>query len=252
MATPPRYRRPVTGRPLYHSFAWAYDVVTAAPGGPDAAVVGTVLEENGVEPGARVLDAGCGTGRYAQELARAGFAVTGVDRSAELLAVARERAPEVEFERGDLRVWTGGAPFDAVLCRGVLNDCITDEDRRAVVGGLGRALRPGGVLLVDVRDWAGSVEHYRVKPVHEASAATSEGEFTFRSETAVDPERRLLRVHERIALEGDAEESEFTMRPWTRGELEAALRDAGFHRIEDAPDLGARADRIVVTAIRSP
>lgn len=252
MAAPARYRRPVTGRPLYHSFAWAYDVVTAAPGGPDAAVVASVFEEHGVESGARVLDAGCGSGRYAAELARAGFAVTGVDRSAELLAVARERAPEVEFEEGDLRVWTPRAPFDAALCRGVLNDCIGDEDRQAAVDGLGRALRPGGVLLVDVRDWDGSVERYRRASMHEVSAATPEGTFTFTSATALDPEQRVLRVGERIALEEHVEGFDFTMRPWTRDELEATLRDAGFDRIEGAPGLGARADRIVVTAVRRP
>jgi SAM-dependent methyltransferase len=248
MAAASGYRASVTGRPLYHSFAWAYDLVVTAPAGPGATAVAEALRARGLRPGATVLDAGCGGGRHAAELVGAGFAVTGLDRSPELLAVARERVPDARFEEGELRDWSPGAPFDAVLCRGVLNDLISDEDREAAAGGLRRALGPGGLLLADVRDWKASVEHYRAKPVHEAAAATFGGIFAFRSETTVDPERRLLRVRERIALDEHLEEYDFTMRCWTREELESTLRAAGFDAIEDAPGLGARSDRITVTA----
>src|SRR5436190_334608 len=44
-----------------------------------------------------VLDAGCGTGRMAQELAQRGVAVVGVDLDGDMLAVARRRAPEVPW-----------------------------------------------------------------------------------------------------------------------------------------------------------
>ena len=247
MAALPRYRRPVTGRPLYHSFAWAYDLVVPEPAGPGAAAVVEALRG---APGMRVLDAGCGSGRYAAELMAAGFEVTGIDRSAELLAVARERVPGADFVVADLRDWAPRSPFDAALCRGVLNDCVDDGEREAAVAGLARALRPGGVLLVDVRDWDGSVEHYRAKPAHRVSAQSPRGRVTFASETEVDLERRLLLVRERIALEGDVESSNFTMRPWTREELLGLLRAAGFGQIA-AADLGARADRIVLTAFRS-
>ncbi|MFI5619804.1 class I SAM-dependent methyltransferase [Streptomyces sp. NPDC051567] len=66
--------------------------------------------------GARVLDAGSGTGRPAAEaLVRAGCEVTGIDVSAEMVALARARVPQARFERADVRTYTPpGAGFDAV------------------------------------------------------------------------------------------------------------------------------------------
>ena len=76
-------------RPFYHEFAWAYDALIARPVEDEAAGMAARLATRGVGPGAAVLDAGCGSGRYAVALARLGYMVTGVDRSRELLAQAR-------------------------------------------------------------------------------------------------------------------------------------------------------------------
>ena len=244
-----RYRRAVTPRPLYHSFAWAYDLVVARPGGPDVAAIIDALTASAITPGARVLDAGCGSGRYADELARAGYGVTGVDRSRELVEVARERSGGASFEVADLRTWTAPEPFDAALCRGVLNDLISDDDRRAAVAGLRRALRDGGVLIADVRDWDASVEHYRANPTFERRVETDRGTFEFRSETALEPAARILRVSERIAVGEAVEESDFAMRCWTREELDATLRAVGFAEVDFASLAPRREDRIVAVAV---
>lgn len=64
-----------------------------------------------------VLELGCGTGRVAIPLARAGLRVTGVDLSPAMLAIARERAAgvEVRFVEADLRALDLGERFDAVI-----------------------------------------------------------------------------------------------------------------------------------------
>jgi 2-polyprenyl-3-methyl-5-hydroxy-6-metoxy-1,4-benzoquinol methylase len=49
-----------------------------------------------------VLDAGCGTGRIARELARRGLAVVGVDLDDVMLATARRKAPDIEWHTADL------------------------------------------------------------------------------------------------------------------------------------------------------
>ena len=71
------------------------------------AEVGFFEKALALRPGARVLDAPCGHGRHAVELARRGFRVTGLDRSAELLARARSARPEEGVSRstcgGDMR-----------------------------------------------------------------------------------------------------------------------------------------------------
>jgi SAM-dependent methyltransferase len=73
-------------RPLYGSLAWAYDLVVERPAGGPAEAVAARLRSLGVPPGSLVVDAGCGTGRYAAALAEAGFRVIGLDRSAALRA----------------------------------------------------------------------------------------------------------------------------------------------------------------------
>ena len=80
-------------------------------------------------PGAEVVDAGCGTGRYAMELARRGYRVDGIDVSPELVDVAKRAAAEshgpVSF--GSATSWTCRTnAIGRILCRGVLND-ILDE-----------------------------------------------------------------------------------------------------------------------------
>ena len=70
--------------------------------------------------GTRVLDAGCGTGRVAIELAARGFSVVGVDADNGMLSTARAKAPELEWIEADLSDLTPrlDAEFDLVLLAG--------------------------------------------------------------------------------------------------------------------------------------
>src|SRR5262245_57410168 len=95
-----------SSRPFYGEYAWAFDLLIDRPVGTDCAAIAAWLCERGVFPGATILDAGCGTGRYAAELARRGYTVDGVDRSSELIETARQsvrgRDNSVSFRVGDL------------------------------------------------------------------------------------------------------------------------------------------------------
>jgi ubiquinone/menaquinone biosynthesis C-methylase UbiE len=109
-------------------------------------------------PGAHVLDAGCGTGADAIELARRvgphGRAV-GVDLSDALIAAARERAAPpklpVEFEVGDVqRLRFADETFDACRSERLLMHV---PDARAAFAELVRVTRPGGRIVVFDFDW---------------------------------------------------------------------------------------------------
>lgn len=65
-----------------------------------------------------VLDAGCGTGRVAIELARHGIEVVGVDVDASMLATARATAPTIEWIEADLCTLDLGRRFDLVVLAG--------------------------------------------------------------------------------------------------------------------------------------
>ncbi|GIF39631.1 class I SAM-dependent methyltransferase [Actinoplanes xinjiangensis] len=71
-----------------------------------------------VPRGARILDAGCGTGRVGGHLAAAGHEVTGVDLDPELIAEARSQHPGATWQVGDLSVLDLPARFDVIVCAG--------------------------------------------------------------------------------------------------------------------------------------
>ena len=114
-----------------------------------------VLRQSGLPTRANVIDAGCGTGSHARELATRGHRVFAIDRSRELVEQARAKCSglDVELREGELARLEKQGWADAVLCRGVLNDVLEDSARDAIIGRLFMALRPGGFILLDVRDW---------------------------------------------------------------------------------------------------
>ena len=70
-----------------------------------------------LRPGSRVLDVGCGTGRYAVALADRGFEVMAIDESPEMVARARAKAgaERIAFRVADAVDGLPAGPFDAVL-----------------------------------------------------------------------------------------------------------------------------------------
>jgi SAM-dependent methyltransferase len=98
-----------------------------------------------LEPGSRVLEIGPGTGKATGELARREYAVTAVELSPDLAAVALRNVPEAEFVVADFETWEPEeADFDAVTAFTAFH-WITPELRYAKPA---RLLRPGGTLAV--------------------------------------------------------------------------------------------------------
>jgi SAM-dependent methyltransferase len=234
-------------RPLYGRFAWAYDAVVAQPAGGSVDLVADRVRAAGVERGALVVDAGCGTGRYAIGLVSAGFRVVGVDRSEALVEQARRRDTGAEFVCADLLDWRPAEAAAAVLCRGVLNDLVRDGDRRAAFAAFASWLEAGGVLLADVRDWEATRARYANRLSHERSVGSS---LRFTSKTALDVERRLVLVRERYVTPESDESYEFAMRCWTGEELREHARAAGFSSVEivAGAEAGIAPDRLLLTA----
>ena len=100
----------------------------------------------GIEPGTRALDIGCGTGRFAHELAARGVRVWGVDASAEMLAEAKAKAvPGGGFKQAPAE----DLPFkDAWFDAAVLRQSVHLVERPAAFREARRVLVPGGRLAV--------------------------------------------------------------------------------------------------------
>jgi ubiquinone/menaquinone biosynthesis C-methylase UbiE len=99
----------------------------------------------------RVLDAGCGTGRVAIELARRGLEVVGADVDAGMLAVARRAAPELTWIEHDLATLDLGpqtAPFDVAVMAGNVMIFVRPGTEADVVASVARHLTTTGGALV--------------------------------------------------------------------------------------------------------
>ena len=80
-----------------------------------------VIDLIDVRPGEKCLDLGCGNGTLAAELAACGLDASGVDASPEMVALARERHPELRFEVGDATSFSLDEPVDVVFSNAVLH-----------------------------------------------------------------------------------------------------------------------------------
>ncbi len=148
-----------------------------------------ILDRNGTREGL-VVDLGCGSGLWAQELAKAHYRILGIDISESMISIARRRVPDAEFRIGSL------FKADIPVCNAVtsLGECLNylfdpANDLRALVRLFRRiyaALTPGGLFVFDIAE-----------PGQVARAATtrgfSEGEdWVVLLEKEEDRERRTL------------------------------------------------------------
>ena len=109
-----------------------------------------LLDAAGVRAGDRVLDVGCGPGNISAIAASRGASVVGVDLSEEMLSVAAELHPGIEFRRGDAEE----LPFDFGTFDAVVGNLVIlhvgDSERAAAE--FARVLRPGGRLALTTWD----------------------------------------------------------------------------------------------------
>jgi 2-polyprenyl-3-methyl-5-hydroxy-6-metoxy-1,4-benzoquinol methylase len=96
---------------------------------------------------ARVLDIGCGgTGRFIEEALKNKFSVTGIDVSAEMIRIARDRFPKIDFINEDFNEWNPSESFDLVVAW----DSVFHAPQRlqeAITRKMCNLLTTGGILL---------------------------------------------------------------------------------------------------------
>jgi 2-polyprenyl-3-methyl-5-hydroxy-6-metoxy-1,4-benzoquinol methylase len=192
-----------------------------------------LLEERGL-PGARVLDAGCGTGTLALALARRGHRVTGFDLSEAMLEAARRKDPagSVAWRRADVTRFDLGETFDAAVCvADILNHLESLEEWEQALRCLAAHLRAGGLLFLDVMTCLG-LERLDGYTVREApGSALIVGSIYERSSR-----RSTVKVTSFARMEGGEawERASDTITEWGQpaGEILERLARSGFGGIE--------------------
>ncbi|MEU4428570.1 class I SAM-dependent methyltransferase [Actinoplanes sp. NPDC024001] len=101
-----------------------------------------------VPRGARILDAGCGTGRVGGHLAAAGHKVTGVDLDPELIAEAQQNHPGADWQVGDLSELDLPDRFDVVVCAGNVMTFAAPSSRVEILRRFARHLTAEGRAVI--------------------------------------------------------------------------------------------------------
>lgn len=248
---PTTRRRPWWEHLFGDDFARAYRPLTDAQVRRQADFIEKSL---GLEAGAVVLDLCCGQGQQAVELAARGYGVVGYDLSVFQLALAAENAQarqlKINFLQGDAREMAFDEMFDAVLCWDTSFGYFEEEKNLNVAERMFKALRPGGVLLLDVlnRDFA-AVE----SPNH----VWFEGDGCIcMDDVSLDWITSRLRVKRSLILDdGRSREVTYSLRLYSLHELGKLLHDVGFRVTQASGDMtspgvfmGPCSPRIIVRA----
>ncbi len=125
-----------------HGASNAYDVFT-----PDTneRLIDIFVRLSGLPRGARIADLGCGSGVFSNVLRQRGYDCTGVDLSPNLIRMARQKFPDIDFIEGDIeRLPFPDASFDGALLAGVVHHF---TERSDCVAEIKRILRPGGKFV---------------------------------------------------------------------------------------------------------
>jgi SAM-dependent methyltransferase len=218
--------------------------------------VNFIEESLGVAPGGVVLDLGCGAGYHAVELARRGYGVVGYDLSLFQLALAAEVAQEsgqkLNLLQGDMREMAFEEMFDGVFCWNTTFGYFEEEKNFAVAQRVFRALRPGGMFLLDAinRDFA--IQQSPNQTWFEGDACVCMDDMN------VDFITSRLKVKRSLILDdGRTRESIYSIRLYSLHELGKILHDVGF-RVTEASGhpatpgvfFGAYSPRIIILAQR--
>lgn len=194
--------------------------------------------------GDSVLDVCCGSGHVTGEIVRRGYQVTGIDQSAALIGLARQRVPAADFHVQDVRAFRPAKAFGGALSTfDALNHLLTLSDLQSAFDSVFGALRSGGVFVFDMNlDTAYTLDlrHWNAN-VDEDSVSLTRGTFEPATQLASTELVWLVRLKSGL---WERNESIVHERCYQTSTIVQALNTAGFDRIEaaEARDCGVSTD----------
>ncbi len=132
---------------MYNNLAWLWPIISPKEEYIEESIFFSEMIKNHAQiPVQELLHLGCGGGGNDFTLKKY-FKVTGVDISPEMLKIAREINPEVEYQTGDMRTIRLNKKFDAVACLDSIAYMLCEKDLRLIYRTAFDHLKPGGIFL---------------------------------------------------------------------------------------------------------
>lgn len=186
----------------------------------------------GIAPGARVLDLCCGPGRHSLELARRGFAVTGVDRTAAYLdraaRLAADESLSLELVRSDARSFVRPDAFDgAINLYTSFGYFETEVDELAVLANIHASLKPGAAFVIELNGKESLVRRFQPRTWY----PNADGTAFLLEEREVRNGWGYIDNCWRVLDASGCREFRFSIRVYSGCELQSLLRRAGFARV---------------------
>lgn len=192
-----------------------------------------------------ILDAACGTGRVAIPLAEAGYLVTGVDSSTEMLSIARAKAEKsargvgVQFVQADIRTVDLGRQYGmALIALSSFQHMLTVNDQRRALERLNAHLKEGGLLVIDLinpsPEWIsagdGALVHQRTAPYPDSDGRDQLSKYVARVSDFGTQKDHLMLVYDLVSPDGTLRRynAQMELRFIFRYEAELLLEESGF------------------------
>lgn len=192
----------------------------------------------------RIVDLGCGTGEITKRLAHAGYRVSGVDYSADMLTYADHKANRenvsIQWVCQDLRKLDGLTDLDAAISYcDVINYIVSEEELRTVFKRVADSLKEGGLFIFDVH----SLFHIQNHLINQTFAdVTDDASYIWFCSGGENPGE----MHHDLtffALDGDKYErfEEFHhQRTYSIAFYQQLLKDAGFENLNIYADFSLK------------
>ncbi len=217
----------------------------------------SLLQQKGIMPGAHILELGCGTGSICLRLSQAGYHMTGLDLSGEMLAVAKEKTAgeNITYSKQDMTSFYFEEMFDAVIsvCDS-MNYLLGEEQFYNTLYRVKEHLKEGGCFLFDVK-----TPYFYEKICGDQVFAEDQEDYSYIWDNCYDEEQKIheyaVTIFEKLPENGYYQKfTEFHyQRAYERKELECMLYATGFQNVKlyqafSKKRAGKKAERWYVTA----
>lgn len=189
-----------------------------------------VAEALGVAPPARLLDVPCGGGRHSHALADRGYAMTGVDLSADFLAAAGSRPVKepgsIRWEHREMRELPWPEAFDGAYCLGNSFGYLDEGGNAEFLMAVARVLKTAARFVLET-----SYVMEVILPTLQERAWYETGDLLMLAQRRYDPATSRLHVEYRWIRGGETETRSMSARLYSHREIQRLLNEAGFTEV---------------------